>query len=133
MFVGMVDIYDVGLSKSRTETIDLSARTPSPTISFLSPRFTSPFPHLSGLHKLFAVIVDRGRLRHEARNLPANLMDAGLVTRVNLVRGRALLAEVVDLLLESGVAVDGLAMSDKQLRVCIFSVERKTKNARKIK
>lgn len=78
------------------------------------------------------MVVDGGRLRHEARNLPANLMDAGLVARMDFVRGRAFLSEMVDLLLESGVAIDGLAMPDKQLGVSFVPVERReNKHARK--
>lgn len=77
------------------------------------------------------MVVDSGCLRHQARNLPANLMDAGLVTRMNFVRGRALLAEMVDLLLESGVSVDGLAMPDKQLHVCCFQLNAETQRTEK--
>lgn len=70
------------------------------------------------------MVVDGRCLRHEARNVPADLMDAGLVAGVNLVGGRALLSKMVNILLQPGVAVHRLAMPDKQLFVCVCFVFR---------
>lgn len=68
------------------------------------------------------MVVDGRCLGHEACYIPAELKDAGLVAGVNLIRCRALLSKVVDLLFEFGVAVDRLAMPDKQLFCVCFAV-----------
>lgn len=63
------------------------------------------------------MVIDGGRVRHEARDLPPDLVDAGLELGVDLVGGGALLAEVVDLLLQTGVPVHDFAMPHQQLRL----------------
>lgn len=71
--------------------------------------------HLLGLDKLLSVVVDNGRLRHEARDLAPDVVNAGLELGVDLVGGCSLLAEVVDLLLQTSIPVFDLAVSDQQL------------------
>lgn len=43
-------------------------------------------------------------------------MDAGLELGMNLIRRRAFFAKMIDLALELGVAVDYLAVSNKELQ-----------------
>lgn len=75
--------------------------------------------YLFGLNELLPVVVDCRRLGHEARDLPPNLVNAGLELSVDLVRCRALLAEVVNLALETGVPVHDFTVPDKQLQFTI--------------
>lgn len=81
-------------------------------------------PHLLGLDKLLPVVVDGGRLRHEAGDLAPDVVDASLELGVDLVGSRSLLAEVVDLPLQSSVPVLDFAMSDQQLLRSIAVCER---------
>lgn len=71
--------------------------------------------HLLSLDKIFPVVVDGGSLRHEARDLAADVVNVSLELGVDLVGSCSLLAEVVDLLLQSSVPVFDFAMSDQQL------------------
>lgn len=61
------------------------------------------------------MVVDGGRLSHEVRDLPSDVVDASLELGMDLVGSRSLLAEVVDLLLQTSVSVFDFAMSDQQL------------------
>lgn len=61
------------------------------------------------------MVVDGGRLRHEARDLAPDVVNATLELGVDLIGSRSLLAEVVDLLLQASVPVFDFAMSDQQL------------------
>ena len=59
------------------------------------------------------MVVDGGRLGHEARDLSSDGVNVGLELGVDLVGSCSLLAEVVDLLLQSSVPVVDFAMSDQ--------------------
>lgn len=71
--------------------------------------------HLFGLSKLLPVVVDSRRLHHKSVNLSSDLLNAALELSVNLIGSYALFAKVVDLPLETSVAIDNFTVPNEKL------------------